>query len=377
MRHRNILTTILLSATFILAAQSNDNFFYINSTSNGDMAFKQGDYSEVMTYYVTDMQSAEGNPTTAPQKIFFCDATVNVKNDSAEAKQKENIETQTNDNAEDPIKIKGFLEFTVNGVTFKMIYVEGGTFTMGCTSESDSDCEEDEKPAHKVTLTDFYMGETEVTVELFKAFISETGYQTEAEKEGYAWRRKEVDGKWDWRKIEGLNWMYDGQGNRRNQMEDDHPVLYVSWNDATMFCKWLKRKTGKNFQLPTEAQWEYAARGGNNSKSYKYSGSNTANEVAWYVENSRGTTHPVKTKLPNEIGLYDMSGNVWEWCSDWYGNYDSSAQTNPQGPSSGSRHILRGGSWWNYADPCQVSVRLDNAPWHRFSIAGFRLAIVF
>ena len=214
--------------------------------------------------------------------------------------------------------------YTVNGVSFTMIDVEGGTFTMGATREQGSDTDNDEKPVHKVTLSNYSIGETEVTQEL-------------------------------WRAVMGSN-PSSFTGNLQC------PVECVSWNDCQTFIKKLNQLTGENFRLPTEAEWEYAARGGKQSKGYKYSGSNTLGDVAWYDSNSSNKTHAVKTKQPNELGIYDMSGNVWEWCSDWYGSYSSSAQTNPAGPSSGSSRVLRGGSWFNDARLCRVANRGNSSP---------------
>jgi formylglycine-generating enzyme required for sulfatase activity len=226
--------------------------------------------------------------------------------------------------------------FTVNGVTFEMVAVKGGTFTMGCTSEQ-SDCDDDEKPTHSVTLSDYYIGKFEVTQEL-------------------------------WQAVMGNNPSYFKGAN--------YPVEQVSWNDIQEFIKKLNQKTGANFRLPTEAEWEYAARGGNKSNGYKYSGSNNIDNVAWYKSNSGSKTHPVGQKTPNELGIYDMSGNVWEWCQDWYGNYSSSSQTNPKGPSSGSDRVLRGGSWGSGARYCRVSYRDADNPDSRGSYCGFRLALV-
>ena len=237
------------------------------------------------------------------------------------------------------------LTVTVKGVSFKMIRVEGGTFTMGCTSEQGNDCYDDEKPAHKVTLSTYYIGETEVTQALWKAVM----------------------------------------GNNPSYFKGDNlPVEKVSWNDCQEFIRKLNQLTGKTFRLPTEAEWEYAARGGNKSRGYKYSGGNTIGDVAWYHVNAydKGKsspddgTHVVKTKSPNELGLYDMSGNVCEWCSDWYGSYNSSAQTSPKGPSSGSIRVLRGGSWFNSARYCRVSNRFYYVPDFRSYSFGFRLALV-
>jgi formylglycine-generating enzyme required for sulfatase activity len=150
----------------------------------------------------------------------------------------------------------------------------------------------------------------------------------------------------------------------------------VSWNDVREFIKKLNQKTNGNFRLPTEAEWEYAARGGNKSRGYKYAGSNNIDEVAWYWENSGNKTHPVGTKQANELGLYDMSGNVGEWCSDWYDGYyySDSLQRNPQGPLSGSARVIRGGSWYNDARICQVAYRFNNSPDGSNGDLGFRLS---
>lgn len=239
--------------------------------------------------------------------------------------------------------------FTVNGVTFEMVYVKGGTFTMGCTSEQGGDCDDDEKPSHSVTLGDYYIGKFEVTQELWYAVMGTTVSQ----------QRDQADKSWSLR----------GEGN-------NYPMYYISWNECQEFVRKLNQKTGANFRLPTEAEWEYAARGGNKSNGYKYSGSNSIDNVAWYDGNSGSKTHPVGAKTPNELGIYDMSGNVWEWCQDWYGNYSSSSQTNQQGPSSGSNRVVRGGSWSSIAGSCRVSNRDYNDPGSRINNYGFRLALV-
>ena len=225
---------------------------------------------------------------------------------------------------------------TVNGVSFTMIKVEGGTFQMGATSEQGSDVDSGEKPVHSVTLSDYYIGETEVTQKLWEAVMG---------------------------------------SNPSHFWGDERPVEQVSWNDSKEFIEKLNNLTGKNFRLPTEAEWEYAARGGNKSQGYKYSGSNNVEDVAWYLDNSSSRTQHVKTKSPNELGIYDMSGNVWEWCEDWYGSYSSGPQTNPTGPSSGSDRVLRSDSWNSRAWNCRVSCRSFINPDFRGSYIGFRLAL--
>ncbi len=238
-----------------------------------------------------------------------------------------------------------------------LIFVQGGTFQMG-SNEYD-----DEKPVHSVTVNDFYIGKYEVTVAEFNAFINATGHKTDAEKNGYSWI---WTGKWE--KQNGVTWKCDVKGKTRPSSEYSHPVIHVSWNDANAYCKW------KGGRLPTEAEWEYAARGGNKSNNYTYSGSNNIGTVAWYNNNSGSKTHKVGTKQPNELGIYDMSGNVWEWCLDWYDSdyYSISPRNNPTGASSGTRRVLRGGGW-GYSDyGCRVAIRTDNDPGRSGNPCGFR-----
>lgn len=229
------------------------------------------------------------------------------------------------------------VSFTVKGVTFEMVRVEGGTFTMGATEEQGSDVESREKPTHQVTLSSYYIGKTEVTQAL-------------------------------WEAVMGSN-PSDFKGSNVSVEE-------VSWEDCQTFIRKLNALTGKKFRLPTEAEWEFAARGGNKSRGYKYSGSNNIDDVARCYDNSGFKRYPVGTKAPNELGIYDMSGNVWEWCSDWYGSYSSSAQTNPTGPNSGSHRVYRGGSWFFLsAGWCRVSTRSYGTPSYRNCDLGLRLAL--
>ena len=242
---------------------------------------------------------------------------------------------------------------TLNGVTFKMKKVSGGTFTMGATSEQSNGYTpgSDEKPTHLVTLSDYWMGETEVTQALWYAVMGAKPTSSNS-----------------WSTDYGLG--------------DNYPAYYVSWNDCQTFITKLNQMTGKTFRLPTEAEWEFAARGGTKSQGYIFSGSNTIGDVAWYTVNSCDMgksspdygTHPVKGKAANDLGLYDMSGNVWEWCNDWFGSYDSGSQTNPTGPTSGSFRVYRGGGWGSRATNCRVAHRSNVFPEHAGSSLGLRLA---
>lgn len=222
--------------------------------------------------------------------------------------------------------------------TIEMLLIKGGTFQMG---DSFGDGESIERPIHLVTVSDFYIGKTEVTVAQYRAFCIATG------------RAMPSAPPWGW--------------------HNDHPVVKISWNEAKAFCDWI------GCRLPTEAEWEYAAKGGNKSQGYKYSGSNTVDDVAWYSRNSTNSTHSVGTKKANELGLYDMSGNVWEWCIDWHDSeyYNNSTNMNPQSPSIGSLpRVIRGGSWCE--DPwfarCSLRGSSGNIPISRNNDNGFRCA---
>ena len=219
------------------------------------------------------------------------------------------------------------------------ILVQGGTFKMGS-----NDGDVDEKPIHTVTVGSFYMSKYEVTVAQYREFCKATG------------RAMPATPKWGW--------------------HDNHPIVNVNWKDATAYCRWLSELTKQTYRLPTEAEWEYAARGGNKSKGYTYAGGNTLSELAWHGDNSLEQTHPVGTKKPNELGLYDMSGNVFEWCADIYSDryYAESPDKNPKGPEGGDERILRGGSWYgNGKYGCRVAIRVACIPDAKDDYDGIRI----
>ncbi len=234
--------------------------------------------------------------------------------------------------------------FTVNGVQFTMVQVQGGTFMMGATPEQGENVYENERPVHQVTVSNYSIGETQVTQEL-------------------------------WIAVMGYNPSY--HTGAQNGLEDDfqRPVERVYWRDCQMFVKALNALTGREFRLPTEAEWEFAARGGNKTQSYRYAGSDNLDEVAWYWNTSSDRTHAVGTKRANELGLYDMSGNVWEWCQDYYSSYSSNYQIDPTGPSTGSSYIIRGGGFYSSSNECYLSRRAGEGAQYTGYNRGFRLAL--
>ena len=241
----------------------------------------------------------------------------------------------------------GGSDYTENafGLNLKMVYVEGGSYNMGCTGEQGGDCNDAEKTVRYVTVSDFYIGQFEITQAQWQAVMGTSIYQKPSEARASS---------------------IVGTGN-------DYPMYYVSWEEAKEFCRRLSQQTGKTYRLPTEAEWEYAARGGKKTQNSKYSGGYSLDYVGWYTSNNGNSTHAVGTKAANELGIYDMSGNVWEWCEDWYGDYCSYDTDNPKGATSGSSRVLRGGSWINNAKDCRVSNRDSNSPGNRDINSGFRV----
>ena len=299
---------------------------------NRQLKVKHANYAPVMvTFADYGVEKLESNRTyelivvTYPQYAI----TQNVTNQSLDSQHStpQTHPTVSDNTISIPVK---------DGISIDMVRVEAGTFTMGATAEM-KDPWKEEKPTHQVTLTnDYYIGKYEVTQALWKAVMG---------------------------------------NNPSNFKGDNLPVEQVSWDDCQEFISKLNRITGKTFRLPTEAEWEYAARGGNKSRGYQYSGSNNLSDVAWYNINSGYKTQGVGTKQANELGIYDMSGNVSEWCQDWYEAYSSSSQVNPTGANSGSYRVYRGGSWEDDDRCCRLSPRECGTPDYRGSFLGLRLVL--
>jgi len=233
----------------------------------------------------------------------------------------------------------------------EMIFVKGGSFRMGSTSGDN-----DEAPAHTVILSNYYIGKYEITIKQYRQFCDASGHKMPEDPSSDWYEEHDQVRKWTWK--------------------DNSPIANISWNDARAYCDWIAKETGKNYNLPTEAQWEFAARGGLNSKHYKYSGSDNLNEVGWYDETTyeRGTMAVGRLK-PNELGIYDMSGNVWEWCLDRYGKYKSTMLKNPQGPEKGNYRVIRGGAWYYVDNMCKVTTRDGPYPYYSNFNYGFRVVI--
>lgn len=233
-----------------------------------------------------------------------------------------------------------------------MVFVKGGTYMMGS-----NDGYADEKPAHKVTLSDFNIGKYEVTVAQYRQFCNETGRKMPQSPNDEWYEEHSNAVKWQW--------------------NDTYPIVNVSYMDAVAYCQWLSDKFGETYCLPTEAQWEYAARGGAQSKGYKYAGSNDIDEVAWYDETTREKgIRSVGRLKPNELGIYDMSGNAWEWCYDYWGSYPNKSLKDPTGPSMSQWRVIRGGAWYNVDEMSKITTRDGPLPTVHNFYYGFRVAKV-
>ena len=278
-----------------------------------------------------------------------------------------------------------------DGVEMKLVQIPAGKFTMGSPAD-EKDRYEDETP-HEVTISKpFHMGQTHVTVDEFAAFVKDSGYETDAEKDGWSVGFEIRDGKPDTKKTEGASWRNPGFDQK-----GDHPVVHVSWNDAKAFCEWLSKKSGKTIRLPTEAEWEYACRAGTKT-AYPW-GDNPDDGKGWANcadqalkkklpnapavwkffswEDGFVFTSPVGSFKANAFGLYDMIGNAWQWCGDRYGDYEKGAATDPTGANTGNWRVLRGGSWFYFPPLCRSAYRVNFiTPDFRDRYSGFRVVCV-
>ncbi len=317
---KRMITTLVLACSVLIAVQA-----AVHGDVTGDNEVDVADVNEVINVMLGQLDNPAAD-VTHDGTVDIADVNLVINIMLGKAPQRE-LPTH----------------YTVNGVEFDMVQVDGGTFTMGATAEQGSEAQDWEKPAHQVTLSSYQIGKTEVTQELWQAVM--------------------------------------GTNPSRNTGSLQLPVEYVKWVDCQEFISKLNELTGANFRLPTEAEWEFAARGGNLSQGYKYAGSNTLSKVAWYVGNSASMTHPVAQKAANELGIYDMSGNVWEWCNDWYQqNYPTDQPvTDPIGPESNEWNckVYRGGAYDKDASFCRVSTRANgsyNNTFSRYKFLGLRLA---
>ena len=322
----------------------------VTSLGNGSLVDAGFVYSRNPYPTLDDKLSSCGKNTSLKSKIeglqpettYYIRAYATNEKGTAYGAEKSFTTTKTVVNPYTTITV----ETSYGSVQFDMAKVEGGTFTMGAQNSSasqanyDNKADLDEKPTHSVTLSSYYIGKTEVTQQLWYVVMGS---------------------------YPNISSAY-GRG-------DDYPVYNVTYSQCELFIKKLNSLTGKTFRLPTEAEWEFAARGGKNTNSHKFSGSSTVGTVAWYGNNSNNTTHPVAQKTANEINIFDMSGNVWEWCSDWYGNYSMSSQTDPTGATSGPGHVIRGGAYNDADTECRVSVRSNATVTSSFTTLGLRLVM--
>lgn len=258
------------------------------------------------------------------------------------------------------------LKRAVENYLASMVRVEGGEFVMGCALQQSGKCNPNEIPARRVRVEDFFMSPHEVSVEWFALFIESTGYRTDAERMGGSriWTLGVEHNQ------SNINWRYDNQGQMRTKNQLNHPVIHVSWNDAKAFCEWLSAVSGKHIRLPFEAEWEFASGGGLQSRGHIYSGSNSSDLVGWYRSNSGGNTHRVGEKAANQLGLFDMTGNVFEWVMDWYAE-DSRGEVG--GPPTGNQRVIRGGSWNSSKESLPIFRRFSAQPEYRDSEIGFRI----
>lgn len=332
------------------------------SSTNGNITIRQT-LSRVAT--LTLRVSAEGY---RPYERSFTQAELQRMNEKLPEVRMVPLEQQSIDTRQqEQANNSGRSNYTP--IQPEMVRVNGGTFTMGCIDGRDKDCNTTVKPAHEVTLSTYFIGKYEVTNAEFAIFLNDIidnptrfNYPNEEEVEAHQWGLQKVasSGKNRWAPAKGY---------------EKYPVINISWNWADAYCTWLSRQTGEKYHLPSEAEWEYAARGGQASvkNRFLYAGSDQIAEVAWYADNAK-RTNPVGQKRPNQLDIYDMSGNVYEWCQDWYGSYTAGNQTNPSGPVSGRERVMRGGSFGMFEESMHLVAREKNYPNLSNQNLGFRVA---
>jgi formylglycine-generating enzyme len=342
----------------------------VQRLEDGIAAYEHGEYDDaIFKLEMAKIQISEGDKESLWKVHYYSGLSYYLTGDNEEAKMEF---TRANEifnrklpdsDTYSPKIVKIFKDaLELAGQDIEMVLVKGGCFKMGNIFGDGSD---DEEPVHEVCVDDFYIGKYEVKVEEYMKYVKETGvHKPEWQENG---NKYNID--------TGSSNYYKRIGNALTS--DNYPIVGVSWNNAVAYAKWLSTKTGKNYRLPTEAEWEYAARSGGKREKYVGTSSNSElNSYAWYDDNSDRKTHPVGQKKPNGLGLYDMAGNVWEWCQDWYGSkyYDDSPINNPKGPSSGSDRISRGGSWYVESSYLRSVFRSNYTQSNRNRDLGLRLA---
>lgn len=312
----------------------------------------QGDHTKIVINKNSDLITCiNGNKSTYISKnkvnvVFDSKKSATIYNDKTQTKLRESVKNT-------------YFSFPDEN----MVLVHGGSYMMGSMDD-----EKNDNKLHEVNINNFYIDKYEVTYDEFKTFIDETGYITDAERDGWSYIFTK---KYEPEKKDNINWKFNVTGEKPTLSECNNPVVHITWNDAMAYAKWAGKR------LPTEAEWEYASKGGGFSKNYDYSGSKKASDVAWYRNNSDRITHKAGQKLKNEINIYDMTGNVSEWCFDWYDEnyYSNSPDENPQGPQTGDNKVVRGGSWFDKDEECTVYNRQSRLPGYRSSNIGFRCVI--
>ena len=369
-----LLFLILFFVAFFGAEAQNVSEADFNVVGNTiEITYKLDEIADIEIYCSTD----GGRTFGAPLENVSGDVGANVMpgNKTAVWHVYADLDYIYSDNVSFKIKVKDAKKtFDIDGYMLEMVKVNGGSFEMGDVDENV------EMQPHEVYLNDFYIAKYEVTVELFKKFIDATNYKTDADKYGGSY----IFEKGAWILKSNVNWRCDVEGEVMEELDYNRPVIHVSRNDALAFCAWLKQKTGESFKLPTEAEWNYAAIGGDVTGDFMFAGSDYVDVVAWHRYNSceikpydsiNYGVHDVGLKYPNELGLYDMTGNVSEWCNDIYGSYAGGSQMNPIGKTYGELYVIKGGSWIDEDSDMKLTKRTQAVTNTRRYNLGFRVAL--